>query len=181
MQLKTKRLILRKVTNRDIINIVGNINNLNVSKWLLVVPYPYRKKDALVWIKHQNDELREKPRKSYQFGIELRKEKKIIGGCGLKNVDIKQGTAKLGYWLGEKYWKQGYGSEALEALIKLGFKKLKLRRLAADVFVGNPSSGKLLVKYGFRLEGKKRKAVVSRANGKIYDVYIYGLLKDDYK
>ena len=181
MRLTTKRLILRQVTKKDISDIVENIDDLNVSKWLLVVPYPYKQKDAIVWINHQKKEAEDKPRTGYQFGIELKSEKNIIGGCGLKKVDRVQGTAEVGYWLGQKYWKQGYGSEALEALLDLAFKKLKLRRIEAHVFKGNPSSGKLLEKYNFKLEGMKRKAVKSKANGKIYDSYIYGLLREDYR
>lgn len=178
MKLITKRLVLRQITEKDIGDIVKNINNLNVSKWLLVVPYPYKRKDAIVWIEHQKKESEKKPRTSYQFGIELKSEKKIIGGCGIKKIDKAQGTCEVGYWLGQPCWKQGYGSEALEALINLAFKKLKLRRIEAHVHKGNPSSGKLLEKFGFKLEGMKRKAAISRANGKIYDSYIYGLLKE---
>lgn len=181
MRLLTKRLVLRQITEKDIDDIVRNINNLNVSRWLLVVPYPYKRKHAIAWINHQKKEAKERPRKSYHFGIELKSDKKIIGGCGLKKVDKSQGTTEVAYWIGQKYWKQGYGSEALGALINLAFKKLKLRRIQAHVFKGNPSSGKLLKKFGFKLEGMKRKAGISKANGKIYDSYIYGLLREEYK
>jgi|SRR3989339_222630 len=179
MILKTKRLVLRPANMKDIDAIVENINNLRVSKWLLVVPYPYKRKDAIYWI--NSHKKQEKKKDSYDFAIELNEEKRIIGGCGLKKVDINQGTAKVGYWIGEKYWKKGYGSEALEALINIAFKKLKLRRLEADVFVGNPFSGLLLEKFGFKKEGLRRKACKSKATGKIYDEYVYGLLKEEYK
>ena len=125
MKLTTKRLILRAVTNKDIPDIVGNINNLNVTKWLSVVPYPYNKKDAKIWIKEKIKEERKKKRDSYQFVIELKSEKRVIGGMGIHHIDNFQGKARVGYWLGQKYWRQGYGSEALEALLSFGFKKLK--------------------------------------------------------
>ncbi len=180
MKLITIRLILRQVTNLDIEDIVENINNIKVSKWLLVVPYPYKKKDALSWIDHQKKELNKKPRDSYQFGIELKEEEKIIGGIGLNKVNRKQGTAEVGYWIGEKYWRNGYGSEALKVILDYAFKKLKLRRIEAEIFEGNPSSGKLLEKLGFKLEGFRRKAVKSRANNKIHNAIIYGLLREEY-
>jgi len=50
MEIKTKRLLLRPLRNADAESIVVNANNLNVSRWLLVVPYPYNKKSAMVWI-----------------------------------------------------------------------------------------------------------------------------------
>jgi len=181
MILKTKRLILRPITLKDKKSITENINNINISKWLLIVPYPYKIKDAVWWINHTIKSSKEKDRKDYDFGIELKEEEKIIGGIGLSKVDRYAGTGTLGYWLGQRYHKKGYGSEALEVLIDFAFNKLKLRRLEAGVFVGNPSSGKLLEKYGFKQEGYLREAKKCKADGKIKDEIMYGLLRSEYK
>jgi RimJ/RimL family protein N-acetyltransferase len=181
MKLTTKRLILREINNKDAKSIQENINNLNVSRWLLVVPYPYTKKDAKWWINHCKEEYKKKKRERYNFGIELKSEKKIIVGIGLGKIDKSQGTAEVGYWLGEKYWKYGYGSEALNEILKFAFNKLKLRRIGANVFAGNPSSGKLLEKFGAKLEGIKRKASICKADKKIKDDLFYGLLKEEWR
>lgn len=178
--LKTQRLLLRPFKMEDIPSIIPNLSNIKVSKWLLVVPYPYKKKDAIWFINNNLKKQKEKPITSYAFGIELKEEKQIIGGIGIKIVDAPSKTASVGYWLGENYWRKGYGGEALIAILAFGFKKLKLRRIEACVFKGNPSSGKLLEKFGFKLEGLKRKAVICKADGKIKDEYIYGLLKEEY-
>jgi [ribosomal protein S5]-alanine N-acetyltransferase len=175
-KLVTQRLLLRPIQKDDVDDIVEGINNLNVSKWLLKVPYPYHKKDAQGWvtkkIKKKND---------MQFILELKSEKKAIGAMGLHQINLEQGTATTGYWLSEKYWRYGYGSEALGAVLDVAFNKLNLRKVEAAVFVGNPASGKLLEKFGGQIEGLKRKAVISKATGKIMDEYIYGILKEDYK
>jgi len=181
MEIKTKRLLLRPLRNADAESIVVNANNLNVSRWLLVVPYPYNKKSAMVWINGNKKKMKKKEKTDYSFGIDLLEEKRIIGGIGIHHVDSYQKTATVGYWLGEEYWNRGYGSEALNAVINLGFRKLKLNRLEASVFVGNPSSGKLLEKFGFKREGLKRQSVRCKADGKIKDEYVYGLLKSEYK
>jgi len=181
MKLETKRLILRDITRKDTKDIIENINNLNVSKWLLVVPYPYKLKDAKWWVNHCQESRKKKKKDNYNFGIELKEEKKIIGGIGLEKIDKFQGKAEVGYWLGEDYWNQGYGSEALNEVLKFAFNKLKLRRIQAGVFAGNPSSGKLLEKFGAKLEGTKRKAVKCKADGKIKDELIYGLLKEEWR
>jgi RimJ/RimL family protein N-acetyltransferase len=180
-RIETERLILRQPSGKDISDIIRNINNIKVSKWLLVVPYPYKQKDAIWYLNHCKEKLKEKPRKDYSYWIELKETGEVIGGIGLAKVDICAGTGTVGYWLGENHWKYGYGSESLEALINLAFKRLKLRRLEADVFAGNPSSGKLLEKYGFKQEGYARKAVRCKADGKIKDKIIYGLLRGEYK
>jgi len=181
MRIITKRLILRPLENKDCNSLIENLNNLHVSKWLLVVPYPYKIKDAKWWVNHTKRQWKDKDKKDFNFGIELKEEKKVIGGIGLTKVDKFNGTAEVGYWLGENYWRMGYGSEALEVILKLAFNKLKLRRITAGVFEGNPSSGKLLEKFGATYEGMKRKSHRCKADGKIKSEIIYGLLKEDWK
>ncbi len=46
MRIETKRLILRDWGKKDIDDLIEGINNLKISKWLAVVPYPYTRKDA---------------------------------------------------------------------------------------------------------------------------------------
>jgi len=181
MKLITKRLILRPLKDSDAKSIVENIDDLDVSKWLLAVPYPYKLKDAKDWIKKNKENWREKNKDDYSFGIELKEEKKIIGGIGIHKINKFQGKANIGYWIGKKYWRKGYGTEALKAILDFAFKKLKLRRIEAEVFVGNSSSGKLLEKFGAKKEGLKRKACKCKADNKIKDKYVYGLLKEEYK
>ena len=50
MKIETKRLILKEWEDKFKKDSIEGINNLNVSKWLLVVPYPYKFKDANWWI-----------------------------------------------------------------------------------------------------------------------------------
>lgn len=174
MKIKTSRLVIRAPTSRDIPDILEGINDLNVSKWLLVVPYPYKLKDAKDWVKKKKD------KESVRFNIELKKEKKIIGGIDIHHIDERQKTATVGYWLNTKYHGQGYGSEALKAILDLAFSKLKLRRLEAEVFEGNEPSSYLLEKFGFQKEGLRRKSCVCKATNKIHNALIYGLLKEEY-
>jgi len=181
MKLKTKRLILRPINNKDAKSIQRNINNLNVSSWLLVVPHPYNMKDAKWWINENKKKWKAKEKKDYNFGIELREEKAIIGGTGIHHIDKRQGTATVGYWIAQKYWHKGYASEALSALLNFAFNKLKLRRLEAEVFVGNNKSKRLAKKFGFKEEGIRRQASVCKATGKIHDNYVLGLIRKEYK
>ncbi len=180
--LETERLILRGVGDKrsDLTDLVEGCNNLEVSQWLLVLPYPYKRKDAQSWAEHCQKNYRKRKNDSYEFAIELKEKRKLIGGMGLSKVKLDQGTATLGYWLNAKYHRKGYGSEALKAILDFAFQELKLRRVEASVYVGNPSSGRLLKKFGAKQEGLKRKAKVCKADGKIKDEITYGLLKEEY-
>lgn len=181
MKLETERLILRPIKNSDRESIVENINDINVSKWLLVVPYPYTEKDAMDWIKISKSKWRTKEKKEYNFGIELKDIGKIIGGIGINKIDNRQGKASVGYWLGKKHHRKGYASEALREILNFAFNEIGLRRIEAGVFEGNPSSGKLLEKFGSKQEGMKRLAYKCMADDKIKNEICYGLLKEEYK
>ena len=52
MKYETNRLILRNWQETDIDDLIEGLNNLNVSKWLTLVPYPYLKENAEEWIKY---------------------------------------------------------------------------------------------------------------------------------
>lgn len=47
---ETDRLILRPYKLEDADDLVDGLNNLNVSKWMAFVPYPYTKQDAVNYI-----------------------------------------------------------------------------------------------------------------------------------
>src|SRR3990167_5108329 len=130
----TKRLILRKVGERksDADDIAEACNNLNVTKWLLLLPYPYTKQDAINWINSCEKNYKKKEVESYEFAVELKKDKKLIGGVSLMKVDKDQGTANVGYWVNAKDHRMGYGSEALRAVLDFAFKDLKLRRIRSE-------------------------------------------------
>jgi len=181
LSIETERLILRQPSKNDVADVIKNLNNLEVTKWLSVVPFPYTEKDALWFINHAREKVKIKPRKDYGYWIELKGSREVIGGIGLSDIKEETGIGTIGYWLGTSHHRKGYGSEALEAIIGLAFNNLKLRRLEAGVFVGNPSSGVLLEKFGFKLEGMKRQAMKCKADGIIKDEYIYGLLREEYK
>jgi ribosomal-protein-alanine N-acetyltransferase len=117
----------------------------------------------------------------HNFGISLKSSGKIIGMIGLMNLNEFIRRADIGYWLGEKYWGQGIGTEALQAIVKYSFRKLKLVRLQAGVAVENKASAKLLKKAGFKKEGLRRMAMRAKSTGKWHDTYHFGLLRSDVK
>ncbi len=172
--IETDRLLLRQWSIDDADDLVEGLNNINVSQWMSHTPYPYTKKDALEFINKSLDD------KLYNFAIVLKSENKVIGGTQLTNIDLHNGTAGGGIWISEKYWGQGYGTEAFGARIKYAFEVLGLRRLENGYFKDNEKSHKMQLRYGYKDEGIRRQRFVSRGSGKVEDEYITGLLKDEW-
>jgi len=181
MKLSTTRLILRDIKKTDAGSILKYINNLMVSRYLLVVPFPYTKKDANWWVNNCAENQKKKPRISYELGITIKPKNEIIGGVGVSKIDEFQGTAEIGYWLGEPYWRNGYMSEAAEKIIDFAFNDLKLRKLKIPAFAVNKASNGLARKLGFTLEGTLRKHCRAKSTGKIHDENIYGLFRNEWK
>jgi len=181
MELETKRLILRKPKLSDWKDLIEGVGEYDVAKMLLKVPYPYKKKDADIYIKSVIKRWKQKIKSDCSFFIELKSEKKIIGAIGIHRIDEFSKIGTTGSWINKKYWRNGYMTEAKIAINDFAFNKLKLRRLNSDVFKENKASNATQLKMGYKLEGTKRKAVRSKASGKIYDENIWGLLKEDWE
>ena len=181
MKLETDRLILREWCQEDIEDLIEGLNNLNVTKWLAFVPYPYTKQDADKWISYCTECAKQgKMRSSYEFAIELKSERKLIGGVTLNRINEFQGTAGGGIWINEKYHGQGYGTEAFGERIRFAFTELNLRRLENGYLEGNPSSLNMQKRFGYTPEGVRRKAFRCMADGQIKDEHITGLLKEEW-
>jgi len=181
MKLITKRLILREPKLKDAEDIAEQADNLKVSKLMCPLPYPYTIKDAKGFIEDCNKRAKEKPRKHYSCVIKLKEEEKVIGIITLEGINYFEGYGDYGYWLGEKYWRLGIMSEALEAFINFAFTKLKLKRLQIACFVENKGSEVVAKKMGFKLEGTIRQGSRSKATGKTHNHHIYGLLKEEWR
>jgi ribosomal-protein-alanine N-acetyltransferase len=180
MDFSTPRLKIREFEKKDVQSLIEHINDLEVSKYLRLVPHPYTEKDADWFINKCIEESKKKPRVNYDFAIALKEDDKVIGGIGLTGVDSFEGKAEIGFWLGKKHWRQGLMIEAVNCMINFAFNKLFLRRIDWHAFIENEASNTLAKKMGFILEGTSKKAARSKANGVVHDRNFYGLLKEEW-
>ena len=177
MIIEGKRIILRSWTEEDINDLVEGLNNLNVSKWLGDVPYPYTAKDAESFIQYANN--LDKSR-NIELAIVLKENNKVIGGTAISDINRKNGIATGGIWLNEEYQKNRYGTEAFCEKIKYCFNVLGLRRIENGYFVGNEKSKRMQEKLGYKSEGVRRKRYLCLATNEYKDECITGLLKEEF-
>lgn len=170
--IRTQDFILRLPTIKDAPDIVKNINNQKISRYMSHLPFPYHKKDALEFIKKNNRIAKDKQNFGYSLAIE--KAGEVIGMIGLRKIVLGH-KASLGYWLGEKYWGRGLMTKAVAALLRFAFQELKLRRVYAQVFIENQASRRVLEKNGFKLEGVLKKELQKK--NRFIDVYQFAKVK----
>lgn len=181
-RLETARVILRAWAQGDIPDLIEGLDDLNVSRWLAFVPHPYTREAAESWITHCKS-LSETGQNQcdYEFAIELKAQHKVIGGVSLTRVSRLHGTAGGGIWLNARYQGSGYGTEAFGEKIRFAFEELNLRRLENGFFTGNSASFVMQQRFGYKLEGERRKAYQCLADGEIKNECITGLLKEEWQ
>ena len=102
----------------------------------------------------------------------------LLGGISLSNV--RRGvseSASLGYWVGERFARQGYMTEALPLVVEFAFERLGLHRLEAACLPSNLPSRAVLAKTGFRQEGYARGYLCIA--GKWQDHLLFAILRND--
>ncbi|QPM88957.1 GNAT family N-acetyltransferase [Pseudooceanicola algae] len=83
-----------------------------------------------------------------------RADDRLLGAITLDN--IRRGpslSGTLGYWIGERYARQGYMREAISAVVHHAFHRLDLSRIEAACLPENTPSRRLLESCGFKYEG----------------------------
>jgi RimJ/RimL family protein N-acetyltransferase len=181
MKLETRRLILRKPRLSDWKDVVEGVSPLRVSRYLAVVPHPYKRKDAEWFIKHSIKRWKQKEQTEWPFFIELKSEKKIIGVISIKSYDKQNKICETGSWVNKKYWRKGYITEAKIAVNEFAFNKLKVRKMETGVYNKNVASNATQKAIGYEYEGTRLKHHIVKSTGKIYDEHLYGLMKKDWK
>lgn len=172
MIIKSKKFILRPLKKGDEVSIAKHAHNKTISKNTATIPYPYTVKDAKDWIKENLIQYRVKNFDNLVWAIEI--EGEVCGAIGLHKISPGH-KAELGYWLGEESWGQGIMTEATKLVCNYGFKKLKLKRIWAKVYVFNTGSRRVLEKAGFELEGLCKKE--AKKGNKYIDVYLFAKIK----
>ncbi len=112
----------------------------------------------------------------FQVGIFL--DSNLIGDIGIHFVGPNNSQCEIGYTISPEYQNQGYGSEAVYAVVDYLFCDMKKHRIIASVDPRNTPSFKLLEKIGFRKEAHFKKSVLIENEWE--DDVIYGLLKEEW-
>jgi ribosomal-protein-alanine N-acetyltransferase len=114
---------------------------------------------------------------NYTFAIDNDSNGNFIGLFGLKLGNKKYQRAEVWYKIHSDYWKKGYATESLKAVINFGFENLKLHRIEAGCAVGNIGSLKVLEKSGMVREGRLRQVLPLKSGWS--DNFEYSILETD--
>ena len=139
------------------------------------LPYPYTEQDGKEFISAM---LSADENETFAFSITV--DDMVIGSIGIfRQGNIHRQTAELGYYIAEEYWGKGIMTEAVKQICEYVFANSDIIRIYAEPFAYNIASCRALEKAGFQYEGTLRSNAVK--NGKVIDMKMYSLLKEEIK
>jgi RimJ/RimL family protein N-acetyltransferase len=133
-ELQTARLVLRPLAADDEAAVVAALNDIAVTGWLAVVPFPYAAADF------------------HQFRTEIAKPGEdfaVVDADGLAGiVSLGFDDHTLGYWFAPRAHGKGYATEAARAVVDAHLSHGPVD-LISGYFEGNHRSANVLRKLGF--------------------------------
>lgn len=152
LTLETKRLLLRPLELSDAEAFFAMDNNPNVHKYLW--QQPTQEVSEII-------KVIEMVQKQYEdngigrFATILKETGEFIGWTGIKFVNdhVENGNTNFydyGYRLDEKFWNEGYATEASLVWLEYGFNQMKIEKMNAYTHAENLASNHILQKVGFQ-------------------------------
>ena len=151
----------------------GNRDRLR--RWL---PWPdatHHPEDIHTFIKRVRSQARAGTGLSY--GLWWRNQ--LVGVASFTWIDRPNSSAAIGYWLAQEAEGHGLMTAAVTALLRHGFRTLKLNRIEIRAGVRNHRSRAIPKRLGVRHEGTLRQA--ERLADRFVDHAVYGLLAGEWK
>lgn len=112
------------------------------------------------------------------FCVTRRKGGELIGHAALFGATPKDRCATFGIFLGPEHQNRGYGSDAVQLMVRYGFVELGLHRIELQAFAFNPRAIAAYEKAGFVVEGRRRQT--AWRSGGWHDDVMMGLLADEW-
>jgi RimJ/RimL family protein N-acetyltransferase len=173
--IRGERVFLRPAEKSDVPIFVGWFADAEMSSFL-GMRAPFSEAMEEQWFVRQ---VENQGKEHYHFVMCRLDNSQPIGTISLFRVDEVNGSAGVGISIGEKtLWGQGYGTDAMNALLDFGFGELRLERIWLDVYDFNVRARRSYEKAGFLAEGMQRHAHYS--HGQFRDVLLMALVRDDW-
>ena len=173
--LATGLIYLRPAERTDVPLFVSWLNDLRTTRTLLMIG-PMSEIAEERWFDQM---LEHQGKDRWHFVVCRRADDRPVGVLDLHEVDLRNGGASLGILIGDPAdTGQGYGSDAVRALVGFGFDQLRLERIQLDVFDYNEGARRVYERVGFRHEGTLRHAVYR--DGAFHDVHRMAVLRDEW-
>ena len=152
LPLSTKRLNLRRIKIADYKEAFNNwYNNSKVAELTISKKHLSSSETKILFEHYEREYIN---LYTYRWIIELKETKELIGMIeAATNNYTKYNVLELGFCIGEKYWNNGYATEAITEVIKFLFEEIEVETIYAECLEDNEISKKVLQKCNMKYEG----------------------------
>jgi ribosomal-protein-serine acetyltransferase len=102
---------------------------------------------------------------------------RLLGGCGLHRLALKDGVAELGYWVRTSATRQGVATAATRQLCRWAYDEAGLERIEILASLENLASQRVAEKAGGVREGLLRQRIA--LHGRRHDCVLYSILRTE--
>lgn len=140
----TARLVLRRPRTEDAAALAAAIDNPRVAMNLVSVPHPYRLADAEAWIQQGRQNA------DGAAHVALSRTDGSLFGASFHRPSPRPDGHEISFWVAERHWGQGFGTEIAHATIDHAFGAAGVERLWCAVRVTNGPARRVAEKCGFQ-------------------------------
>jgi ribosomal-protein-alanine N-acetyltransferase len=155
--LETERLTLRALELNDAKAIFGLRTNKGVNTFITRTML-YNLSETRAFIDSISNSIANNT--SIFWVLETKDTAELIGTVGLRNFEIEEDYAEIGYDLHPDFQEDGYMSEAFKAILNFAAKQMELKFVEAFTHKDNNASIALLEKFNFELQPDRKDANV---------------------
>ena len=167
-----ERCYLSPVSLEDVERYTEWVNDLEIGQFVLF-------SSAVLDIETERRTLQGMMERDTVFAIIEKDTNKVIGNCGLHQINNVHRHATFGIFIGEKtYWNQGIGTEATSLMLDFAFNIMNLNSISLEVVAYNHRATRCYEKVGFKYVGRRRSYMFMA--GEYHDVLIYDVLASEF-
>lgn len=175
MDLKTRRLILRELQDRDL----NSLKELFGSPLFHQFEPPLNPDEVKDWLNENIIQSQQHPRTLYKLAMTVPPDSTISGVFSLKVLNPEIREWEIGWGVHPNWWGKGYATEAAKELLRVAFIELGAHRVTAFCHTENVASVRVMQKIGLLYEGRLRQ--VRWLDGCWYDEFVYAMVEQDWQ
>ncbi len=166
-----KNIYLREILKEDIEEAYDLCSDKEVLKYS-------EAEGNLISKKHYLDSFTYLNKPNERRFVVVNNEGSIVGVASYSHSQFVEDVFIISLVIGRKYWRRGYGSEAINILLNYLFKRKRAHRVELEVVKENIAAVNCYKKCGFIQEGIKREKYYYK--GKYLDTIVMGILKQEF-
>ena len=152
LPIRTARLVIRRLAAadwRDLLELMADEEFFRYQDGV-----PLEEEGVLRWLESDAHVKLTTPDQTLYLGVEVQDGSKLIGYLSLNFTDPQRLQVTFNIGLHRSFHRQGFGREAVAALLGFCFEGLRLHRVAAWCDTRNVAARRLLEKVGLRCEAE---------------------------